>query len=125
MRCAGHLVDYLLAHAEAGEGDAKHVHVRTLWRAVMFGFQRVWPATRTRLGDYNLGDVWPHSKLPSDVLGGALVPFHKLSQWLTYSLMEPLQEADIHVTDIDEMTGVCARARVSAGGTSACSACSL
>jgi hypothetical protein len=35
-----------------------------------------------------------------------LVPFHKLSQWLTYSLIEPLQHAGITVTDIDGLTGL-------------------
>ena len=35
-----------------------------------------------------------------------LVPFHKLSQWLTYSLIEPLEEAGIMVTDLDGLTGL-------------------
>ena len=35
-----------------------------------------------------------------------LVPLHKLSQWLAYSLIEPLQTAGIRVTDIDGLTGL-------------------
>ena len=35
-----------------------------------------------------------------------LVPLHKLSQWLAYSLIEPLQTAGIDVTDIDGLTGL-------------------
>jgi hypothetical protein len=35
-----------------------------------------------------------------------LVPLHKLSQWLAYSLIEPLQRAGIRVTDIDGLTGL-------------------
>ena len=35
-----------------------------------------------------------------------LVPLHKLSQWLSYSLIEPLQWAGIEVTDIDGLTGL-------------------
>jgi hypothetical protein len=35
-----------------------------------------------------------------------LVPLHKLSQWLAYSLIEPLQAAGIEVTDIDGLTGL-------------------
>jgi hypothetical protein len=31
---------------------------------------------------------------------------HKLSQWLTYSLIEPLQRAGLVVTDIDGLTGL-------------------
>jgi hypothetical protein len=35
-----------------------------------------------------------------------LVPIHKLSQWLAYSLIEPLQWSGIEVTDIDGLTGL-------------------
>jgi hypothetical protein len=34
------------------------------------------------------------------------VPLHKLSQWLAYSLIEPLQRAGIVVKDIDGLTGL-------------------
>ena len=35
-----------------------------------------------------------------------VVPLHKLSQWLTYSLLEPLTTVGISVTDIDGLTGL-------------------
>jgi hypothetical protein len=35
-----------------------------------------------------------------------LMPLHKLSQWLAYSLIEPLQTAGIQVSDIDGLTGL-------------------
>ena len=34
------------------------------------------------------------------------MPFHKLSQWLTYSLLEPLEWADVTVTGLDALTGL-------------------
>src|SRR5258708_19387672 len=34
------------------------------------------------------------------------MPLHKLSQWLAYSLIEPLQTSGISVTDIDGLTGL-------------------
>jgi Protein of unknown function (DUF1688) len=34
------------------------------------------------------------------------VPFHKLSQWLTYSLLEPLQELGLEITNLDALTGL-------------------
>ena len=34
------------------------------------------------------------------------MPIHKLSQWLSYSLIEPLQWSGITVTDIDGLTGL-------------------
>ena len=36
----------------------------------------------------------------------SLVPFHKLSQWLAYSLIEPLEWAGYTVTDLDDLTGL-------------------
>jgi hypothetical protein len=48
----------------------------------------------------HLSAIWP-SRLS---LGG--VPLHKLSQWLAYSLIEPLQRAGFTVTDIDGLTGL-------------------
>jgi hypothetical protein len=34
------------------------------------------------------------------------VPLHKLSQWLTYSLLEPLEKAGISVSNVHELTGL-------------------
>ena len=42
----------------------------------------------------------------TDDATNGLVPLHKLSQWLAYSLIEPLQWAGITVTDIDGLTGL-------------------
>ena len=42
----------------------------------------------------------------TDDATSGLMPFHKLSQWLTYSLIEPLQWTGVTVTDIDGLTGL-------------------
>jgi hypothetical protein len=58
------------------------------------------------------GDVWPHlwagagTAQGNDPTTGGWVPFHKLSQWMTYSLLEPLQWAGLPVTDLDALTGL-------------------
>ncbi|MFL5357377.1 URC4/urg3 family protein [Archangium sp.] len=65
----------------------------------------IWPGRMT-LDGVNLGDVWPHSALGPEGRPESLVPFHKLSQWLTYSLLEPLEEGGITVTDLDSLTGL-------------------
>ena len=44
-----------------------------------------------------LGDVWPYPPL-------GMAPFHKLVQWLAYSLIEPLRTAGITVTEVDRLT---------------------
>jgi hypothetical protein len=58
------------------------------------------------LGSVPLGDCWRHSALKTDDATSGLVPLHKLSQWLAYSLIEPLQQAGIAIVDIDELTGL-------------------
>jgi len=65
----------------------------------------VWPS-RLTLGGIALGDCWKHPALTSADATNGLVPLHKLSQWLAYSLIEPLQNAGIEVTDIDGLTGL-------------------
>ncbi|PTL84490.1 URC4/urg3 family protein [Vitiosangium sp. GDMCC 1.1324] len=65
----------------------------------------IWPG-RITLEGVNLGDVWTHSALGPEGSPESLVPFHKLSQWLTYSLLEPLEEGGITVTDLDALTGL-------------------
>jgi Protein of unknown function (DUF1688) len=49
-----------------------------------------------------LCDVWRHPMLDGD----GLVPFHKLSQWLSYSLVEVLEQAAIPVVGLDQLTGL-------------------
>jgi hypothetical protein len=65
----------------------------------------MWPS-RLTLGGIPLGDCWRHPLLKTTDVTSGLVPLHKLSQWLAYSLIEPLQDAGIRVTDIDGLTGL-------------------
>ncbi|WP_249148572.1 URC4/urg3 family protein [Bradyrhizobium jicamae] len=65
----------------------------------------IWPS-RLVLGEVPLGDCWKHPMLTTDDATSQLMPLHKLSQWLAYSLIEPLQNAGIAVTDIDGLTGL-------------------
>jgi hypothetical protein len=85
----GNLIDYLLEKKNV----KNEVSIQELWKVVIYGLQDIWPPSRTRLGGMNMGDVWQLSYLPEHkhTKAGRFVSFHKLSQWLTYSLMEPLQ----------------------------------
>ncbi len=65
----------------------------------------IWPS-RLTLGGIALGDCWRHSAITAPDASNGLMPLHKLSQWLAYSLIEPLQAAGITVTDIDGLTGL-------------------
>ncbi len=72
---------------------------------VLESFGTIWPG-RISIAQTNLGDVWPHPSLDETTVGGNLVPFHKLSQWLTYSLVEPLAAAGITVINLNALTGL-------------------
>lgn len=61
---------------------------------------------RLNLGGVDLGDTWRHPAMQREDATDGLVPIHKLSQWLSYSLVEPLMEAGITVTDLDGLTGL-------------------
>lgn len=65
----------------------------------------IWPG-RITLGGLSLGDCWQHPLVRTADASNGLVPFHKLSQWMAYSLIEPLQWTGYTVTDIDGLTGL-------------------
>jgi len=104
----GGLVDYLVQQSVDRQLAAPQV-----LQAVLLGLGDIW-AGRVALDGVNLGDVWAHSALLGDgsgrdcdsAPGADLVPFHKLSQWLTYSLLEPLQELGLTITHLDQLTGL-------------------
>lgn len=74
----------------------------------------IWPSG-SKVQGLPAGDVWSHrwagaavgkTTTPSDRTTDGWVPFHKLSQWMTYSLLEPLQWAGVTVTGLDALTGL-------------------
>ena len=67
-------------------------------------FNPMWPSGVVKDG-VALGDCGYHTYF-KDTDAGGLVPFHKLSQWLSYSLIEPLQWSGFKVSDMDQLTGL-------------------
>ncbi|RZL87305.1 MAG: DUF1688 family protein [Variovorax sp.] len=53
-----------------------------------------------------LGDCWRHRAATGPGLTNGWVPFHKLSQWLTYSVLEPFEWAGVRVRHLDALTGL-------------------
>jgi Protein of unknown function (DUF1688) len=58
------------------------------------------------IGIEPLGDCWHHDAVPGPGLTRGWMPFHKLSQWLTYSLLEPFEWAGVHIYGQDALTGL-------------------
>jgi hypothetical protein len=65
----------------------------------------IWLADNA-IGGQPLGDCWPHPAVPGPGLTNGWMPFHKLSQWLTYSLLEPFAWAGVRVEGLDALTAL-------------------
>jgi hypothetical protein len=96
----GGLFDHLAARAISGRIEAP-----TILSELLIQFGPIWPS-RITLDGVALGDCWRHPALRGNDTNSDLVPLHKLSQWMTYSLIEPLQRAGFDVVDIDGLTGL-------------------
>ncbi|KAI9707587.1 MAG: hypothetical protein M1836_000548 [Candelina mexicana] len=106
----GNMLDYLLSHPSTQASSVPIVLLPTLWSVLMDGLSGIWPATRTQIDGVALGDSWPCSSMPQSPPAEpweTIVPFHKLTQWLTYSLMGPMTKLlKIHFAGSELMTGL-------------------
>ena len=103
------MLDYLLSHPSTRASSVPVVPLPTLWSVLMDGLAPIWPATRTQLDGVPLGDSWPCQAMPPDPGSalGNIVPFHKLTQWLCYSLMVPMTKLlHVHFAGVELMTGL-------------------
>lgn len=96
----GGLYDTLAARAKGGALPAP-----AILEALLEALGPIW-ADRLRIDGVDLGDCWRHPAIKRGDATDGLVPLHKLSQWLSYSLIEPLEEAGITVSDVDGLTGL-------------------
>ena len=96
----GGLFDAIAARATEGRLPAP-----IILEVLLEALGPIW-RNRLTLGGLPLGDTWRHPAIRRDDPTDNLVPIHKLSQWLAYSLIEPLEEAGITVHDIDGLTGL-------------------
>jgi Protein of unknown function (DUF1688) len=96
----GGLFDLLRSRAQSGKLPAP-----AILELLIEALGPIWSG-RLVIDGIHLGDCWRHPAIRRDDASDGLVPLHKLSQWLSYSLIEPLQEAGIEVTDIDGLTGL-------------------
>lgn len=76
-------------------GKSSDLDVLHLWDVLQTLLIPIWPKDRTCIDGTPLGDAWPLSTLRNRIGPGdaadSIQPFHKLTQWLTYSLMVPFQ----------------------------------
>ncbi|KAL3478153.1 hypothetical protein BJX99DRAFT_256703 [Aspergillus californicus] len=107
----GNLVDHLLK----GQDSSLDLDFEHLWSLLQSILLPAWPKNRTRVADIPVGDAWPLEVLgrlntdkkvdPNKTLH--IQPFHKLTQWLAYSLTVPFVRVfDLEWTNMHLGTGL-------------------
>ena len=94
----GGLFDALVRRASAS-GGRRRISAAAVLEVLLEGLGSIWPG-RPQLAGVPLGDCWLYPPLEG------FVPLHKLSQWLAYSLIEPLEQAGLQVVDVGALTGL-------------------
>jgi hypothetical protein len=104
----GNMIDHLLSHPSTQASSLLIVPLPVLWNLLMTGLSSIWPQSRTAINGVSLGDAWPCASMPSHSGSWeSILPFHKLTQWLTYSLMQPMQSLlKIYFAGTELLTGL-------------------
>lgn len=89
----------------AREATPAGLPAEAILAAVLDALAPVWPARLSWHGAA-LGDVWHHPLAAPEGPAPGLLPFHKLSQWMSYSLAEVLEEAGTPILALDALTGL-------------------
>jgi len=95
----GHLVDHFRTLG------GQRVAAASVLAALLDSLSEIWPSG-LRLGGFALGDAARHPAVRTGDATDGIVPFHKLTQWLTYSLLEPLEAAGLQVEEIGALTAL-------------------
>jgi len=101
----GRLFDLLSGCDHHAVPPTAEVQAHAILSALLDGLSPIWPAQNAIHG-IALGDCWQHSAVRGPGLTDGWMPFHKLSQWLTYSLLEPFEWAGVKVHGLDALTGL-------------------
>lgn len=104
------LADYLLSHPSTLASSVPIVPITTLWTVLMDGLSPIWPPSRTQIDGVSIGDAWECPDLPQSPPAQqweSIIPFHKLTQWLCYSIMVPMSKLmHIHFAGSELLTGL-------------------
>ena len=85
--------------------DKKEICASEILAAILTYFSPIWPG-RVEIDGQNMGDVWRYEGLEYKNGTNGFMPIHKLSQWLTYSLLEPFEWSGVKVIGLDNLTGL-------------------
>jgi hypothetical protein len=99
------LFDALVSPAGPDVPPTADVAAHDILSQLLMSCSGIWPSGNA-LGTIPLGDCWRHEAVRGEGASDGWVPFHKLSQWLTYSLLEPFTWAGVHVRGVEALTAL-------------------
>lgn len=109
----GGLFDMIVSPLGPDTPPTADVDAHDILSQILISLSDIWPSGNA-IGPVALGDCWRHSAVretgQAAVDGNGLtdgwMPFHKLSQWMTYSLLEPFEWAGVRVRGLDRLTAL-------------------
>lgn len=109
----GGLFDFLASpRGPAQPAPTASVTAHAILSQLLISLSHIWPSGSSLQGGPGgdpalaLGDCWRHRAVQGPGLTAGWMPFHKLSQWLTYSLIEPFEWAGVPVHGLDALTAL-------------------
>jgi hypothetical protein len=93
------------AGMQSSHSATKTIAAHDLLALLLKTLSRIWPSGSV-FAAQAVGDCWPHSALGRSDTTDGWIPFHKLSQWLTYSLLEPFEWSGMRITGLEQLTGL-------------------
>src|SRR4030095_978955 len=101
----GGLLDMIISPLRPDVPHTADVTAHDILSQLLISLSDIWPASNS-IGAVPLGDCWRHSAVRGEGLTDGWMPFHKLSQWMTYSLLEPFEWSGVQVRGLEALTGL-------------------
>jgi hypothetical protein len=101
----GGIFDMIVTPLGPDVAHTADVSAHDILSQILISLSGIWPASNA-IGNVPLGDCWRHSAVRGEGLSDGWMPFHKLSQWLTYSLLEPFEWNGVKVRNVDALTAL-------------------
>lgn len=101
----GGMLDMLVSPLGPDMPHTAGISAHDILSQILTSLSGIWPAGNA-IGNVPLGDCWRHSAVRGEGLSDGWMPFHKLSQWLTYSLLEPFEWNGVKVRNVDALTAL-------------------
>lgn len=101
----GGILDMLISPLGPDMPRTADVDTHDILSQLLVSLSAVWPAAN-RIGRVALGDCWRHAAVHGEGASDGWVPLHQVSQWLTYSLLEPFEWAGVKVRGLDRLTAL-------------------